>query len=481
MKKGGGNVLLASAASRRQTNRLKLTVLLAVGFVAVFAIVITIGNVGSVTEAKLTEPRTTLGKKTSTLIKKTGSQASNVVEKLNQVYTSRLRDRLLSIPAHTIMGKKSLDVIAELDLLFDNAIKNPPSHLIDQINNQVKIAKDLASDYDSLISEAIDRLNSAFSSLDSKGFNRELANLLNITKDNDEVLRWEQQRQRVTEYFGYMSAANQARAEKRQTPELAALQQTVNLGFGSIEIQQRINELKASNSRQKYAAYVKKTLSYIEKGDFRAADFELKKASRLFPNNTQTKELGVTVANGLRKIQINELLSSTEILVKQDQWQLASKNYSSILTLNPNNQSAIEGKSKASAILRLQTELRDIYHRPLRLKDLNILNYAQTLLVDSKSLLNSSPALKAIYTDVLDLVETKMVARPILVESDGKAKIRVQGIGYISPTKSKTIKLTPGVYRFYAECRGYRTQLYNVTIPVEGRVVIKGIICGDKI
>jgi hypothetical protein len=481
MKKGSENVLLASAASRQQTNRRKLTVLVAAGFVAVIAIIITIGNVGSVTEANLTEPRTTPEKKTSTLTKTTSSQVSNDVEKLNKFYISKVRDRLLSIPAHTIIGKKSLDVIAELDLLFNNATKNPQSHLIDQINNQVKIAKDLASDYDQLISEAIDRLNSAFASLDSKGFNRELANLLIITEDNDQVLSWQQQRHRVMEYFGYMSAANQARAEKRQSSELAALQQIVNLGFGSTEIQQRINELKASIARQNYASYVKKTLNYIKREDFRAAESELKKASRLFPNNTQTIELGVTVANGLRKTRIDELLRSTEILIKQDQWQQASKNYSSILMLNPNNQSAIEGKSKASVILRLQTELRDIYHRPLRLKDLNILNYAQGLLVDSKSLLKSSPALKGLYTDVLDLVETKMVARSILIESDGKAKIRVQGIGYISPTKSKTIKLTPGVYRFYAECRGYRTKLYNVTIPVEGQVVAKGIICGDKI
>jgi len=69
--------------------------------------------------------------------------------------------------------------------------------------------------------------------------------------------------------------------------------------------------------------------------------------------------------------------------------------------------------------------------------------------------------------------------REVWIESDGIAKIRVQGVGHIKPTEGKLVSLIPGNYQFHAECKGRKAKLYNLTVPLSDKQLPIKVICGD--
>ena len=225
----------------------------------------------------------------------------------------------------------------------------------------------------------------------------------------------------------------------------------------------------------------RETTNYIDQGDFKLAGSEIAKASNLFPNRAQIKELERTISINLKRIQVVALVAKADAYGQLDQWALAQKTYSEALSISEADRLASEGKTRAINILKLKEGLLDIYNRPLRLKDMTVLKFAQHLLAESKTVLDRSQSLKLLYQDVDRLLSSKMVPRSVFIQSDGNARIRVQGVGYISPTEGKFINLTPGEYRVYAECNGYKTKLYEIIIPIDDEIAPIRVICGDKI
>ena len=403
------------------------------------------------------------------------------IKVLSDLYSIEVRVALLALPENSVYDSQAVGLVTELDRLFDTAKKSNQTQVVKQIKVNLDLAKELIDKFQIDTETAIARLNQAFQSLDAKSFKQELANLVIIAKNNEQVVLWQQKKNEVLEYFNYQLKADRARAEQRDEIELASLEKIVGLGFGFSNTESRIARLKDNISSEKYAFHIKETIDYIDQGNFKLASSEIAKASNLFPNRAQIKELERTISINLKRIQVAALVAKADAYGQLDQWALAQKTYSEALSISKADRLASEGKTRALNILKLKEGLLDIYNRPLRLKDTTVLKFAQRLLAESKTVLDRSQSLKILYQDVDRLLSSKMVPRSVFIQSDGNARIRVQGVGYISPTEGKFINLTPGEYRFYAECNGYQTKLYEIIIPIDDEITPIRVICGDKI
>jgi hypothetical protein len=475
-------ILLASAASRRKKDRFKLIVIAAVSLVVVSLTLLVFGT--STKDLKSEGAKSTLYIKPNQKADYNNSPDTDdelAIKVLSDLYSIEVSVALLALPENSIYGNQATGLVTELNRLFDTAKKSNQAQVVKQIKVNLGLAKELIDKFQIDTETAIARLNQAFQSLDAKSFKQELANLVIIAKNNEQVLLWQQKKNEVLEYFNYQLKADRARAEQRDEMELASLEKVVELGFGFSNTESHIARLKDNISSEKYAFHIKETIDYIDQGNFKLASSEIAKASNLFPNRAQIKELERTISINLKRIQVAALVAKADAYGQLDQWALAQKTYSEALSISKADRLASEGKTRAINILKLKEGLLDIYNRPLRLKDMTVLKFAQRLLAESKTVLDRSQSLKILYQDVDRLLSSKMVPRSVFIQSDGNARIRIQGVGFISPTEGKFINLTPGEYRFYAECNGYQTKLYEIIIPIDDEITPMRVICGDKI
>ena len=84
------------------------------------------------------------------------------------------------------------------------------------------------------------------------------------------------------------------------------------------------------------------------------------------------------------------------------------------------------------------------------------------------------------------MLETKKILAKVSpvkvrIQSDGEARIRVRGVGFIEPTTDRSVELMPGKYELFAECVGKRTRMYEVDILATGPLTELWIECGEPI
>jgi len=475
-------ILLASAASRRKKSRLKIIIIAVIGLVLIaFTLTIFSTSRNEVDRAVASTSIDIQPKQKAAYNNTPDVDEKREISMLIDVYSNGIRATLLAFPENGIYGNHAVDLVKKLDGLFDTANKSTQPEVVQQIKVDIGIAEELIDKLQADIDKSLTALDKAFLTLDAQAFNLELANLVLVAKNDGRVLLWQKKKNQVLAYFIYRLKADKAHAEQRDEIELEALRRILELGFNTPSTESRAAQLQTNIARKKYGFHINETMSYIDQDDFKLANKEIKKASKLFPDERQIIELERIISTNLQGIEVSLLIERADVYAENDQWKQAMKSYSDALSVRDSDRLAAEGYARASNILRLKEGLLDIYSNPLRLKDINVFKFAQGLLVKSYASLDRSRSLAKLYQDVDSLISSKMAPRSVFIASDGKARIKVQGVGYINPTVGKAIKLLPGKYRLYAECKGYKTKLYEVIIPIDNEITPIRIICGTKI
>ena len=349
------------------------------------------------------------------------------------------------------------------------------------IDDEIKAAEDLLQEYNRVVAESLARVESAFQNRDAKQFIVDLDGLQIIAGENAEVASWVAKKADILQYFDLFQLANRLRAESNLEAELDALSRIDAMGYSDSIISDRMSFLKDAIAEKQFASHIQATLDFISSNDFVAAKKEITKASKLFPSRSQVVELTQRVDLALKKIRANQLVQLGFKKAALDDWDDAKKHFSSALEIFPQQQLAKDGFERANSILRYKDKLSSIARSPLRLKSQEVLDYANQLMTDSKQFSEFSESLVNLQVEVEALIRQKMLPRSVWMDSDGKAKIRVKGVGYIMPTKGRYVDLVPGNYLFFAECKGRKTEIYNVQIPIEGDVPAIRVLCGVKL
>ena len=394
-------------------------------------------------------------------------------------FETELKPALEAIPAETAFARQAQRLVEQLvDLFQQFALTGAYSPGIDY---EITAAEDLLQEYNRVVTESLTRLESAFQNRDAKQFIADLDGLQIIARESVEVASWVAKKADILQYFDFFQLANRLRAESNLVAELDALSRIDALGYSDSIINDRMVFFFDAIAENQFALHLQATLDFISSNDFLAAKKEIAKASKLFPSRSQVVELTERVDLELKKIRANQLVQMGFKKAALDDWDVAKKHFSSALRILPLHQLAKDGFERANSILRYKDKLSSIARSPLRLKSQEVLDYANQLMADSKRFSEFSESLVNLQVEVEALIRQKMLPRSVWMDSDGKAKIRVKGVGYIMPTKGRYVDLVPGNYLFFAECEGRKTEIYNVQIPIEGDVPAIRVLCGVKL
>ena len=394
-------------------------------------------------------------------------------------FETELKPALEAIPAETAFARQAQRLVEQLvDFFQQFALTGAYSPGIDY---QITAAEDLLQQYNRAVTESLARLESAFQNRDAKQFIADLDGLQIIASESLKVASWVAKKADILQYFDLFQLANRLRAESNLEAELDALSRIDALGYSDSIINDRMVFLKDAIAENQFALHIQATLDFISSNDFVSAKKEIAKATKLFPSRSQVVELTERVDLELKKIRAKQLVQMGFKKAALDDWDVAKKHFSSALKILPLHQLANDGFERANSILRYKDKLSSIARSPLRLKSQEVLDYANQLMIDSKQFSEFSESLVNLQVEVEALIRQKMLPRSVWIDSDGKAKIRVKGLGYIMPTKGRYVDLVPGKYLFFAECKGRKTEIYNVQIPIEGDVPALRVLCGVKL
>lgn len=480
MNDNHADVLLASAASKKKSERLQLISIIAVVFLVILSgLLIFFNSEDNVNSSDGLSEDVQLKIAGNILEENSGENKSHELNKLFQLYRKDIKPALQALPRKTIFGEKAVVIQNQVANLIDNV----GDYLVlkTQLNNDINKAKALLIQYGEEVNSSLERLNEAFKAFDANRFERELTNLMALAENNKEVQRWSAQKSKVFEYFKYADKANRAKAELKIELELASLQQIERLGFADPKMLVRIDELKNAVAEQKFAQHIQSANTLLAKAKLKEARDEIIKAAAIFPQRPQVKELRAVISEELKKANVANILITADNYAVLDQWKKAKQSYENAIAIIPSSKLAKDGNQLSKSILDIKAQLEDIANQPLRLKSAEVMKYAEQLLASSAYYTQYSDSLATAHMDVKELVEQKMLPRSVWVESDATANIRVQGVGYIRPTKGKFVDLRPGNYLFYAECKGYKTEMYRVTIPLEDKILPIKVICGNSL
>ena len=470
-------LLLASKASKRKSDKLRDIVTL--GIVAFVALVllfllpkfaVTSGDVNQVTRVDDFSNVDVAQEKSASKIRFLAVQL---------YFETELKPALEAIPAETAFARQAQRLVEQLvDFFQQFALTGAYSPGIDY---EITAAENLLQEYNRVVTESLARLESAFQNRDAKQFIADLDGLQIIARESLEVASWVAKKADILQYFDLFQLANRLRAESNLEAELDALSRIDALGYSDSIINDRMVFLKDAIAENQFALHIQATLDFIFSNDFVAAKKEIAKASKLFPSRSHVVELTEQVDLELKKIRATQLVQMGFKKAALDDWNVAKKNFSSALKILPLHQLAKDGFERAKSILRYKDKLSSIARSPLRLKSQEVLGYANQLMTDSKQFSEFSESLVNLQVEVEALIRQKMLPRSVWMDSDGKAKIRVKGVGYIMPTKGRYVDLVPGNYLFFAECKGRKTEIYNVQIPIEGDAPALRVLCGVKL
>lgn len=480
MNDNHADVLLASAANKQKSERLQLILVIAAVFLAlVLSAFMLLTSDGSVNPSENPSKDIRVVDKPTAYKKSFVENNNHELEELLQRYSNDIQPALQAISRQTIFGEKAVDIEDRVDSLIDNVEEH--TALKSQLNDEILKAESLLSAYKKEINSGLARLNNSFENFSASGFERELENLLILAEKNEEVQRWSAQKSKVMEYFEYAERASRAKAELKIELELESLMQIERLGFADPELSARIKELKNIVAEQKFAKHIKSASTLLTDAKLKEASEEVLKASAIFPQRPQVLELKATIADELKKVAVANLLITAEKYTVLDQWQDAKKSYEKAISIISSSKLAIDGYQLSKSILEAKAQLEDVLSQPLRLRSAEVMAYVEQLLANSAIYTKYSESLAKVRLKVEKLVGQKMLPRSVWVESDATASIRVQGVGYIKPTKGKFVNLRPGNYLFYAECKGHKTQIYKISIPLEGEILPIKVICGNSL
>ncbi len=482
LKDNNADVLLASAASKKKSEKLQLILILALVFlVLVVTVFLFSGSYGgdrksanSADIAAANQPNSDILSTRSTA--PLSSQDSEL-DDLAKAYTDRIKPSLEELPGKSIFGKRAQERIKVLERLFEQAKIDKLKTL--EISDEISKSEDLIRSYQDEVKLALERLEETFKTFDTVAFERELSNLLSLAGNSQEVKAWSSDKAKVLEYFGYARSARRAKSELNLKVELDALKQIDRLGFGDSDVTNRINTLQNLVAEQTFAGHIRSTRELISGGMFRKANSEIQKAASIFPQRSQVKELTAQIKEELKKIAVADFIAIADKHGHQDDWRLARKNYAQAMAIIPSSKLAVDGYQLSQSILSFDVELNDIITRPLRLKSREVMEYARSLVSDSSVYVVYSPSLTLVRAKARDVLDQMSRPREVWIESDGIAKIRVQGVGHIKPTEGKLVSLIPGNYQFHAECKGRKAKLYNLTVPLSDKQLPIKVICGD--
>ncbi len=197
---------------------------------------------------------------------------------------------------------------------------------------------------------------------------------------------------------------------------------------------------------QQVQNFLTQGFAFLDQGSFESARIA-------FQNALQLDSFNQTAIAGLEQISLNKDLfiikEKTAFGAKaliEGEWETAKIAYEEVLAIDPNIQSAIEGKVQALNHQRLERLLSNIASEPFKLSSEKLFLEAKNILRDSQALTHKNKKLATLVQQVDDLISVYSQPISLTLLSDNATEVLISNIGQLGKFTRKIISVRPGRY-----------------------------------
>ncbi len=322
------------------------------------------------------------------------------------------------------------------------------------------------------------KIDQAMSAGSAPGVEQYLRALQSVAPDHPAITQIEQALTVLPQVLELNANIQRFAAENRPEQELEALRKLAEISTlttTQTQRMQRLEELVAINAVDALLAQARTALA---QKDPNQAQSLLEQASR-YPHRVDEQQALQTRINALKaELAIARHLQLAQAHREREEWREAEQSFRAVLAIAANHPTAQQGAEQAGSIAELLRKQASLLAQPLRVADANVQTYAQSLVDESASWLTASQRLSQSVT-ALNTVLTKVrQTKPVRFISDGKATIEIQRVGFIQPTRDKTIELHPGEYKIFTRCSKRFESVSDLLVPLDGDVQPVEVACG---
>ena len=407
---------------------------------------------------------------------------------LFEKYESNLKPKLTQI-ALSVNSNQAANTYASDAQRLISWFKDELAHsqqndgLMEPLSMKKKLleAEELINNVENLLRSHFQKIELAYSENNYPEAMKYLESAKNLSSADARVIEWKNKLNDSRLLFSQYELLQKAIVANDLDSQLKALESMEKLGKLNEEQIKRKNYLKEFFKNKKYNKIIGEAGTLKDLGYFEEALVKIQKARTLAGDTDSIKALQseITMKRDMRLSEQwkKKALASTRI----DDWDSALLYYNNARQLTSTDEEIIEGIDLSKKMIEYTKQLTMLQENPRRLTDPEIESFARTILAKSSEIRNKSKRLSAIYENVLTLIDTTLRPRSILIESDGKTRIEIKGIGFIEPSQERAIDLKPGSYLLYGACVGHKTKITELEIPLRGSIEPKRITCGERI
>jgi hypothetical protein len=466
------------AAAQHKRRGMVTNILLACA--AVVAIVLTVLLLKNQASSPVDESIDSQHPKVPSTDAKTASSAKPFEDLYSQYVTDYEQDvqRLTELSVYNTEAEQFL---SEVDAVLGLANSGKLNKAVAKLTVTLKNIDELYKKRDQHIEELGRSINQA---LELNAFSRAettMETLISVSPSDPRIAGWSLSIERLPKLLSANREAHRARQENRPTDELTQLRIVRQLDPSDSNISERIQTLESRIKSDTYFWHIENSRNALDRGLFSDALKQLVKAEKTDPSGKEIADIRKKIAGEQKKRDLLNYIGNAENAIKNDDWKAAFENYGLAIQRGSTLSSVADGYQLSKSIVEARAEARRLLADPLSLSDPAVLRHANLLISNTQEYTSYS----ASYNHQIDMLSNLLVRagekRPLTIISDGLARIKVQGVGYVNPTDKKTIQLLPGRYKLFAQCKGYRDNLVEVTLPIDGIIAPVRVTCDERI
>jgi tetratricopeptide (TPR) repeat protein len=373
----------------------------------------------------------------------------------------------------------------QISTLRDDAVASFAYGDYDPANGLINQASALATDQldarEAAFETAMRDATDAHSADNYKDAAAQVAAALRLHPSSHEALTLSDEIERLPEIFKLLDSARMAKVENNPQAEITYLNQALILDPSRVELEERVKTLTREIKEREFTSRIAAGIEDVSRRDLDTARTNLSIARLIYPDRQEVDVLAAKVDALSKDLDLELVLREAKSSAESDDWARALGLFAQAKTMQPVNQTAVDGHALAQTITTTQDTLASYLLAPQRLSSPNVSAMAKKAISLARPMETFSPSLVAMtgrLVQEIALYETKI---PVQVISDGQTSVAVRGVGRVGVVTSKTISLKPGRYAFEGKRAGYKSVLVWLEISPGQSDVQVSIVCNEQI
>lgn len=352
---------------------------------------------------------------------------------------------------------------------------------IDSIGKAETLAKEALAQWEDNFSVSYSAALSLFGEQESDKARLEIEKTLVFKPSDPDALALKQRIDVLPKVRVLLAAARVAKVENNLRKEHGVLTEILSVDPARTELGARILDLEAEMSETDFGSIIQKGFRAVAYRDLQKARSFLARAKNIYPGRHEIRILSDNIVTLVEELKLENALRKGKEAIAQDDWVSALAIFKKAKNAHPNNGYLVDQTAIASKIVSLLNAITDFVVRHQRLSSLNVALSAKKTLNDIDKFVELSPSLLVKANELKKLLGDYDRSVGVVVKSDNKTYISVQGVGKIGMTENKQIQLRPGVYTFEGKRPGFKSKLLDVEIPLNKTSVVVELVCDERI